>query len=147
MQRAVKAKAKINLRSSIIVQNLDICCSRSYCPSYNTYSKMQIQGSRHKNSPNSDPSNNKVLKPALSHSNVAEPAQKEDKKKSPQSCRREPNIQSPATSVNINPPKRKEIGVTLMRLHISTALKKAIMSATAPSHKISISLGNFCAGN
>lgn len=40
----VNAKAKAGLRSSIMVRNADFCYSRSYCPSYNPYTKVQIQG-------------------------------------------------------------------------------------------------------
>ena len=40
----VNAKAKIILRSSIMVWDTDFCCSRGYCSFYNTYAKVQIQG-------------------------------------------------------------------------------------------------------
>ena len=41
----VNIKAKIGLRFSIIVLNLNVHCLKSYCLSYNISSKMQIQGS------------------------------------------------------------------------------------------------------
>ena len=44
VQRAVNAEAKAGLRSSAMVQDLDICCPRGHRPSNSTISKMQTQG-------------------------------------------------------------------------------------------------------
>ena len=44
VQRAVNAETKVGLRSSAMVQDLNICCSRGYCPFNSTASKVQIQG-------------------------------------------------------------------------------------------------------
>ena len=41
VQKAVNTKTKTGLRSSIIIQNLDARCLRSYYPSHNTFLKMQ----------------------------------------------------------------------------------------------------------
>lgn len=43
MQRIINAKTKVGLKSNAIVWDLDAYCFRSYCPSHNTYLKMQIQ--------------------------------------------------------------------------------------------------------
>ena len=42
MQRAVNAEAKMGLRSSTIIQDLDICYPRGHHPSNSTASKVQI---------------------------------------------------------------------------------------------------------
>ena len=44
VQKAVNTEAKAGLRSSIMVQDLDIRCPRDHCPSNSTASKVQIQG-------------------------------------------------------------------------------------------------------
>ena len=46
VQKAVNVEAKANLRSSTMVWDLDICCPRSHRPSYNTFLKVQTQGSK-----------------------------------------------------------------------------------------------------
>ena len=43
VQRAVNAEAKVGLKFSTMVQDLDICCFRGYRPSNITVSKEQIQ--------------------------------------------------------------------------------------------------------
>ena len=43
VQKAVNAKVKAGLRSSIMVQDSDAHCPRSHRPSHNTFSKVQIQ--------------------------------------------------------------------------------------------------------
>ena len=43
MQKAVNAKAKLGLKSSAIVQDLDARCPKGYRSSYNTSSKVQTQ--------------------------------------------------------------------------------------------------------
>ena len=40
----VNTKAKIDLKSSIMVQNTDFCCSRSHYLFQNTFVKVQTQG-------------------------------------------------------------------------------------------------------
>ena len=44
MQKAVNAEAKMGLRSSTIIQDLDIHCPQDYRLSHNTSLKVQIQG-------------------------------------------------------------------------------------------------------
>ena len=41
MQKVVNAKAKAGLNSSIIIRNADSYYPRGYCPSQNTFAKMQ----------------------------------------------------------------------------------------------------------
>ena len=77
---------------------------------------------------------------------------RKDKKKRFRDQRRkytgERKEQTPVTSINItNVSKKKKRGVTLVRLRISIAIKKATLQAIALSQKTSISLGNLCAGN
>ena len=50
MQRMVNVEVKISLQSSAIVQNADFCYFKSYCFSYISALKMQIQGSPTKKS-------------------------------------------------------------------------------------------------
>ena len=50
MQKAVNAKAKAGLKSSIIVWDANSRCSRGYCLSQNTSTKVQIQSSTIKKS-------------------------------------------------------------------------------------------------
>ena len=44
VQKAVNAEAKAGLRFSTMVRELDARCPRSHCPSHNTSSKGQTQG-------------------------------------------------------------------------------------------------------
>ena len=43
MQKTINAEAKVGLRSSTMVQDLDIYYSKSHCPSNNIATKVQIQ--------------------------------------------------------------------------------------------------------
>ena len=108
VQSAVNAKAKAGLRSSTMVQDLDACCPRGHCPSHNTFSKMQTQGSSHKNSPRSEKSKNKDLKSSSPHNNAAELAKKENKKKWLRGHKREQNKQTLATDDNTKALKKKK---------------------------------------
>ena len=49
VQRAVNAKAKTGLRSSTMVQDSNICCSKGHCFSNSTASKIQTQRTIAKN--------------------------------------------------------------------------------------------------
>lgn len=71
IQKAVNIKAKANLRSNIIVQNLDICYSRDHCLSNNTTLKVKTKETNikefcSKNAKTKDP------KLALLYTNMAE---------------------------------------------------------------------------
>ena len=44
VQKIINAVAKASLRSSTMVRDSDIRCSRSHCPSNNTAAKVQTQG-------------------------------------------------------------------------------------------------------
>lgn len=81
MQKTVNIKVKVGLKSSTIVWNSDADCIKNYRPFYNTFSKVQTQGSSYKNSHHSKKLRNKNLKPVLPYSNIAKPAKKDDKKK------------------------------------------------------------------
>ena len=80
VQRAVNTKAKVGLRSSTMVRKSDAHCPRGHCPSHNTSSKVQTQGSSHKDLPYPEEPKPKDPNLAPSYDNVAEPAKKEDKK-------------------------------------------------------------------
>ena len=80
VQKAVNAETKAGLRSSIMVWELDARCPKGHRLSHNTSSKVQTQGSSHKDSPRSEKPKPKNPKPAPSYDNIAEPAKKEDKK-------------------------------------------------------------------
>ena len=80
VQRAVNAKAKAGLKSSIMVWDLDAYCPKSYHSSYNTFLKMQFQGSNIKDFFHSKEPKPKDLKPAPLYNNTtAEPAKKKDR--------------------------------------------------------------------
>ena len=80
VQRAVNAEANASLRSSTMVRDSDVRCLKGHRPSYNTFSKVQTQGSSHKDSPRSEEPKPKDLKPAPSRDNAAELAKKENRK-------------------------------------------------------------------
>ena len=110
VQKAVNAKAKVGLRSSTIVRNLNACCPRSHRSSYNTLLKVQTQSS--KDFFCSKELKPKNLKSALPYDNMAEPAKKqgEMKKRSWRQKRkhtRERKEQFLATNVNIKASKKK----------------------------------------
>ena len=111
MQKAVNAEAKVGLRSSTMVQDSDAHCPKGYRPSHNTSSKVQTQGSNHKDSSRSEEPKPKDSKPAPLHDNAAKPAKKDDrkdKKKRLQNQRREhTSEQTLATGVNTKAPKKK----------------------------------------
>ena len=46
MQKAINKKVKADLKSNIIIRDLDIYYPKGYCPSNNTFSKVQIQGTK-----------------------------------------------------------------------------------------------------
>lgn len=78
MQKVVNVDAKVNLKSSIMVWDLDAYCSRGYRPSHNISLKVQTQGS--KNFFYSKKFKPKDLKLALSHDNVAKLTKKKNRK-------------------------------------------------------------------
>ena len=78
MQRAVNVEAKVGLRSSTMVWDLDVCCSRGHHLSHNTSLKMQTQS--FKNSSYSKKPKLKDLKSAPSRDNVAKSPKKDDSK-------------------------------------------------------------------
>ena len=108
MQRAVNAEAKAGLRSSTMIWDLDAHCPKGYRLSHNTSSKIQTQGSNHKNSLYTKKPKNKHLKSALLRGNVAEPAKKENKKKRLSGRKREQSKQTLATSDKTKAPKKKK---------------------------------------
>ena len=111
VQRAANAEVKAGLRSSIIVQEADAYCFRGHHPSHNTSSKVQTQGSSHKDSLRSKESKPTDLKPAPLRDNAAEPAKKKDRKEKKKRLRNHgrehPGEQTPATGVNTKAPKKK----------------------------------------
>ena len=81
VQRAINAEAKTGLRSNIMVWDLDVYYPRSYRLSYNTFSKVQSQGSNNKDFFRFKKPKPKDPKPTPPHDNsAAAPAQKKDKK-------------------------------------------------------------------
>ena len=109
VQRAVNAKAKAGRRSSTMVRISDAHCPRGYYSSHNTFSKVQIQGS--KNSSRSKEPKLKDLKSAPSRDDAAEPAKKKDRKDTKKrflNQRREhTRKQTLTTGVNTKAPKKK----------------------------------------
>ena len=110
VQKTVNAETKAGLRSSIMVRDSDARCPRGHRSSHNTFFKVQMQSSSHKDSPRSKKPKTKDPKPALSHDNVVEPAKKKDRRKKKKRLRnqkREHTEQTPATGVNTKGPKKK----------------------------------------
>ena len=113
VQKAINAEAKVGLRSSTIVWDLDAHCPRDYHPSHNTSSKVQIQGSKDLSRPKETKS--KDPKSALSRDNVVESPKKDDRKDKKkrfwgqrQEYTEERKEQTPATNVNTINVSKKE---------------------------------------
>ena len=113
VQRAVNAEAKAGLRSSTMVRESDARCPRGHRPSHNTSSKVQTQGSSHKDSPRTEESRPKEAKstdgknPAPPRSESAEPGKisRIDKKKEyleKKKKKRDWKKNTPATGDNAN---------------------------------------------
>ena len=99
VKSAVNVEAKAGLRSSTMVRDLNIRCSRGHRPSNNTAAKLQTQGTK-----DSHPKEPKVkeVRPTPSWAELSEPseqARKEKKKKRHQE-RRDKN-QTPANTANV----------------------------------------------
>ena len=106
VQRAVNAEAKAGLRSSSMVRDSDIRCSRGHRPSNSTAAKVQTQGTK-----DSHPEEQKVkeTRPAPSRAKASEPseqARKEKKKKRHQE-RRDKN-QTPNSTANATEVQQKK---------------------------------------
>ena len=80
MQKAVNAEAKVSLRSSTIVWDLDICCPRSHRHSNSTISNMQIQWTTAKDFHPEEP-RVKETRPTLSRVEASKPSKWARKKK------------------------------------------------------------------
>ena len=81
VQKAVNAKAKAGLRSTTMVQDLNIRCPQGHRPSNNTTSKMQTQGTTVKDSFRPEEPKTKDPKSVSPCDDPAEPAKKEDQQK------------------------------------------------------------------
>ena len=103
VQKAVNTKAKVGLRSSTMVRDSDICCSRNQHLSNSTASKVQTQETTAKDFYR--PKKPKTKETKYVYANVAEPsesAKKKDKQKRlkrRQKCTREQK-KTPATDNN-----------------------------------------------
>ena len=98
VQTADNAKAKVGLRSSTMVRNSDIRCSRGYRPSNSITAKVQTQGTKdfHPEEPKV-----KEIRPTPSRAEASEPSEqacKEKKKKKHQE--RWDKDQTPANTAN-----------------------------------------------
>ena len=90
VQRAVNIKAKISLRSSIIVWDLDIYYFKDHYLSYSISSKVPIQNSNNKNFSCSKNPKFKNLNLILLYDNIAiKPDKKKDKKDKKKMFRRQ----------------------------------------------------------
>ena len=116
VQRAINAKTKAGLRSSAMVRDLDIRCSRGYRPSNSTASKVQTQGTSAKE-PRPEEFRTKEAQlaegktPAPPRTNAAECSEqgkmdRKDKKRRFQE-RKKQSEETPATGVNTKAPKKK----------------------------------------
>ena len=149
IQKAVNVEAKVGLRSSTIVWDLNACCPRGHRLFHNTCFKIQTQSS--KNFSCSKETKSKDPKLALSYDDAAEPAKKKDKKdkkKKLQNRRQEHNKQTLATGGNSEAQKKKKRGMTQARSRVLIAIRKDITPMTTPSfQKTSVDLGKLRAGD
>lgn len=81
MQKIVNTEVKISLKSTIMVQDLDIHCFQGHQFFNNTISKMQIQRITAKDFSCPKKSKIKDLKSAPPYSNIIEPAKEKNKQK------------------------------------------------------------------
>ena len=127
-----------------MVQDSDL-----YCLSNNSTSKMQIQGTAVKDSSRPEEPKTKDPKLVLPCDNPAEPAKKEDKQKRFKRWQKRirESKETPAIDDNTVDTTKKKKSVTLLRSHVSTAIRKATMPAIAPSQKTSVGFGNLRAGD
>ena len=79
IQKSVNAKAIAGLKSIIMVQDSDLCCSQGHCLSNSITSKMQTEKITTKDFSRPQKLKIKDLKSILSHNNIAELAKKENK--------------------------------------------------------------------
>ena len=149
VQRAINAEAKAGLKSTIMVQDSDICCPWGHRLFNNTASKMQTQGIIANNFSRLEEFKTKDPKSVPPCDNPVEPAKKENKQKKFKRQREhtsEPKETPTIGDNTVNAAKKKK-SVILIRSRVSTAIKKATMPAIASSQKTSVSLGNFCIGD
>ena len=153
VQRTVNAKAKIGLRSSIMVWDLNICCSRGHRLFYNTSLKMQIQGSK-------DSFCLEELNPRIQSQPHYMTIRQSCLKKITRKIRKrgfvvksENTLKSgksrlwPPTSTSLMSRRKKRRNMTLVRLRISITIRKATLPVTASSQKTSVGFDNFRANN
>ena len=149
VQRIVNIEAKAGLRSSTMVWHLDAYSSRGHHPSHNTSSKVQTQGSKNLSRPKK--TKPKDPKSAPSHDDTAESPKKDDgkdKKKGSEvkgknilesrKSRFRPLMSTPPMSQ-----RKRRRSVTLVRLRVSTVIRKATLPITAPSQKTSVGFDNL----
>ena len=117
MQRVVNAETKIGLRSSTMVWDWNVYCSKSHRLSYNTSLKVLTQSSNNKDSSRSEKLKPRDSKPAISYNNaMAEPAKKKNRKDKKKRFRGQKweyigewKEQIPTTNINVTKviPKKK----------------------------------------
>ena len=153
MQRAANAETKAGLRSSAMVRDLDIRCPRGHRPSNSIASRVQTQGTAAK-MPRPEESKSKDIKAV--YANAAERSEqdkkdKKDRRDKKRRFRKKKNQKKPrplATTPSMPLKRTWGRSVTLVRSRASTAIRKTITPATAPSlQKTSIGLYNLCAGD
>ena len=110
VQKAVNAEAKAGLKSSTMVRDSDICCSKGHRSPNSITSKVQTKGTTAKNSDQEEPKVKKI-KPTLSRvtetNKPSEQAHKEQKrKKHPE--RRDKKEQTPASTANATEIQQKK---------------------------------------
>ena len=113
VQKAVNAKAKADLKSSIMVRNADSRCLRGHCLSQNTSTKVQTQGSIAKKSKpeefrlkDSKSANEKT--PAPPHINKPGKGSRQNKKKEYLKKKRDRKNSTPATEDNAIEGEKKQ---------------------------------------
>ena len=153
MQRAVNAESKADLRSSTTVWDSDACCPKGHRPSYNTFSKVQTQGSKDLFRP-------KETKPKDPKSAPSRTMQRSHLKKTTERIRKrgsgvkDRNILEsgksrlwPPMSIQLMSRRKRRRSVTLVKSLVSTMIRKATLPMTAPRQKTSVGLSNLRASD
>ena len=136
VQKAVNAEAKAGLRSSTMVRESDARCPRGHRPSHNTSSKVQTQGSSHKDSPRTKKSRPKEAKstdgkaPAPPRSN--EPAKPNCEKKKREWLKKKKDSTSATGDNAIEAQKKKQISGNTSQVTCYNCQKKGHFANKCP---------------
>lgn len=138
-----------DLRSSTMIRDLDACCLKGNCLSYNTFLKVQIQGLTVKKFKSEEfkskkPKISEGKSSALPYTN--EPIKFNCKNKRWKWLKKKKSSISAIRNNAIKSKKKRILG-NINQVNCYNCQKKATLQINATSQKTSISLGNFCLNN